>query len=56
MVLRNCSMRASARPSRKTSRTRRGIWKSFDRFRAQVQAIADMSERTLDILLGFLRQ
>jgi hypothetical protein len=29
---------------------------SFDRFRAQVQAIADMSERTLDILLGFLRQ
>jgi hypothetical protein len=29
---------------------------NFDRFRAQVQAIADMPDRTLDNLLGFLRQ
>jgi hypothetical protein len=29
---------------------------SFDRFRAGVEAIVDMPERTLDNLFGFLRQ
>ena len=32
------------------------FWRTFDRFRTLVESIVDMPDRTLDNLLGFLRQ
>ena len=40
----------------RTCPTKPGYLESFDRFRAGVVSIVDMPERTLDKLLGFLRQ